>query len=114
MGRLEGQGDFMPAPKGLAYEEKGLLHFGGYQGDAARRYLFAFAGSDLAQVHHADGGFFHTLRLSSGKDDIRHPCGEDWYRGRYRVLDRNNFVVSWDVTGPRKAYRMATFYRRVA
>jgi hypothetical protein len=111
-GKLAGNASFTPAPQGLIYDEAGLLRFGSYQGEAARRYLFAFDQPDVAQVRHVDGSLFHPLGLSSGKDDIQHQCGEDLYRGRYRVLDRNRFVASWDVTGPRKRYRMATLYAR--
>ncbi|HEY2835994.1 MAG TPA: DUF6314 family protein [Rhizomicrobium sp.] len=111
-GRLTGSASFTPVPQGLTYDEAGLLRFGAYQGEAACRYLFAFDRDDAAQVRHADGSLFHPLNLSTGKDDIRHQCGEDLYLGRYRVLDRNRFVASWDVAGPRKRYRMATLYTR--
>jgi len=111
-GKLAGRASFAPTPQGLTYDEAGLLRFGAYQGEAARRYLFVFDRPDAAQVRHADGSLFHPLGLSSGKDDILHQCGEDHYRGRYRVLDRNRFVASWDVAGPRKRYRTATFYAR--
>ena len=113
IGRLTGRGEFAPTPKGLVYDEAGLLRFGGYQGEAARRYLFAFERPTAASVRHADGSLFHLLDLSSGKDEIRHQCAEDHYRGRYRVLRQDAFAVTWDVTGPRKHYRMATFYKRV-
>ena len=112
IGRLAGLGIFAPAPQGLAYDENGLLRFGGYQGEATRRYLFAFDQTDAAVVRHADDSLFHRLNLSAGKDDIQHQCAEDYYRGRYRVLDENRFVTIWDVTGPRKRYRMATLYTR--
>jgi hypothetical protein len=111
-GRLTGSATFAPAPQGLMYGEAGLLRFGAYQGEAARRYLFAFDRAGATSVHYADGSLFHPLNLSVGKDDIRHHCGEDHYRGRYRVLNANAFAVSWDVTGPRKRYRMATLYTR--
>lgn len=94
------------------YDEAGRLRFGGYQGEAARRYLFAFVRPEAASVHHADGSLFHALNLSSGRDDVHHQCAEDHYRGRYRVLDQNAFTVTWDVTGPRKRYHMTTFYKR--
>jgi len=112
VGRLHGSGNFAPAPQGLIYDEAGQLRFGCYQGEAARRYLFAFVQPETASVHHADGSLFHALNLSSGRDDIHHQCAEDHYRGRYRVLNWDEFIVTWDVTGPRKRYHMATFYRR--
>ena len=111
-GRLTGSGKFTAAGQDLVYDETGLLRLGSYEGQASRRYVFAFGCSTAAHVHHADGRPFHALDLSSGKHDIRHHCGEDRYRGRYRVLDPDAFVVSWEVAGPRKRYRMATFYLR--
>ena len=114
IGRLAGSGDFAPAPQGLAYEESGLLRFGRYQGEAKRRYLFAFDRPDAAQVYHGDGGFFHALDLSTGKDGIQHHCGQDHYRGRYHVLDENRFVTAWDVTWPRKRYRATTIFVRAS
>lgn len=112
VGRLAGSANFASASQGLMYDETGLLHFGSYRGEAARRYLFAFDRIHAASVHHADGSPFHWLDLSSGRDDIHHQCGEDHYRGRYRVLGRDQFVASWDVAGPRKRYRMATIYKQ--
>ena len=111
-GKLAGNANFAPAPQGLAYDETGLLRFGHYEGETARRYLFAFDRPDAAHVHHADGSLFHPLNLSAGLDNIEHQCGEDHYRGRYRVLWRDRFAVSWDVSGPRKRYRMSTLYKR--
>ena len=111
-GRLNGRANFTTARQGLLYDETGLLCFGRYRGEAERRYLFAFDGPDAASVHHADGRLFHRLSLMFGRADIHHQCCEDHYRGRYRVLDRDAFAVSWDVAGPRKRYRMATFYNR--
>jgi hypothetical protein len=113
VGRLAGHGNFAAGPVGLIYDETGFLRFGGYQGQAARRYLFAFDRCDTAHVYHIDGSLFHPLNLSSGTDDILHRCGKDQYRGRYRVLNRDAFVVTWDVAGPRKRYRMATFHARL-
>lgn len=111
-GRLSGSGSFVPAPRALIYEERGLLRFGGYQGEAAWRCLFAFDGIETASVHHADGNPFHRLNLSSGQDEVQHLCGKDHYRGRYRVLDPDSFIVNWNVAGARKNYRMATIYAR--
>lgn len=111
-GRLAGYANFTAAPQGLIHDEAGLLRFGGYEGEATRRYLFAFDRPGAAFVHHADGSPFHELDLSSGLANIAHHCGGDIYRGRYWVLDKEEFVVSWAVSGPRKRYRMTTFYRR--
>jgi hypothetical protein len=112
VGRLTGRGIFETATDGLAYDEAGALCFGNYRGEATRRYLLVMDGPGICTVRHAGGGLFHKLDLSSGRADINHWCGEDRYRGRYRILDQNGFVVAWDVAGPRKRYRMATVYTR--
>lgn len=113
VGRLTGQVIFTPSADGLIQDEEGSLQFGGYLGPATRRYHLVIDGPSSGMVHHADGSLFHALDLAPGRADILHRCGEDIYRGRYRVLDENRFAVSWQVTGPRKQYRLATLHRRL-
>ena len=112
MGRLTGWAAFTSSADGLVHDETGDLSFGAYQGNAVRRYHLTIADPSIGTVHHADGTLFHALDLTSGMADILHRCGEDTYRGRYRVLDESWFTVSWQVTGPRKRYRLATSLRR--
>ncbi len=112
MGRLTGWAVFTSSADGLIHEEKGDLSFGAYRGPVARRYHLAIESPFTGMVRHWDGSLFHALDLVSGTAGILHRCGEDHYRGRYRVLDENRFTVSWQVTGPRKQYRLATLYRR--
>lgn len=113
VGRLIGRAIFTPSADGLIHDEEGELRFGAHLGPASRRYRLIVDGSSSGTVHHADGSLFHALDLASGRTDILHRCGEDMYRGRYRVLDENRFAVSWRVTGPRKRYRLATLHRRL-
>ena len=112
VGRLTGQSVFAPIDQGLSYDEAGELCFGAYRGQATRRYRFMIDGPGTGAVRHADGSLFHKLDLSSGLADIDHSCGEDHYRGRYRILHQDGFAVTWNVAGPRKRYRMATIYTR--
>jgi hypothetical protein len=111
-GRLAGWADFVPSDDGLIHDEEGDLRFGAYQGPVTRRYHLVIDAPSAGMVRHADGSLFHALDLGSGRADILHRCGEDHYRGRYRVLDQDRFTVSWQVTGPRKQYRLATLHRR--
>lgn len=111
-GRLAGWAIFTPSIDGLIHDEMGDLSFGAYRGPVTRRYHLIADNSSTGMVRHADGSLFHALDLASGMADILHSCGEDRYRGRYRVLDRNCFTVSWQVAGPRKQYRLATLHRR--
>lgn len=111
-GRLTGWAIFAPSADGLIHDEEGDLRFGAYQGPVTRRYHLVIDSPSSGMVRHADGSLFHALELTSGTAEIRHRCGEDVYRGRYRVLDENRFTLSWQVTGPRKQYRLATLHRR--
>jgi hypothetical protein len=112
MGRLTGWAVFTPSADGLIHDETGDLSFGAYRGPVTRRYHLIANGSSTGIVRHADGSLFHALDLVSGTADILHACGEDNYRGRYRVLDGNRFTVSWQVVGPRKQYCLSTLHRR--
>lgn len=112
LGRLTGWATFAPSADELVHDEEGHLKFGAYRGPATRRYHLVIDHPSGGMVRHADGSPFHPLELLSGTAEIRHRCGGDDYRGRYRVLDENRFTVSWQVTGPRKQYRLATLYRR--
>lgn len=111
-GRLTGWAVFTPSADGLVHDEAGDLSFGAYRGPVTRTYHLAIESPSTGIVRHADGSLFHALNLMSGMADILHACGDDRYRGRYRVLDGNRFSVSWEVTGPRKQYRLATLHRR--
>ena len=112
VGRLTGWAAFTPSADGLIHDEIGDLRFGAYLGPATRLYHLVINGPAEAMVRHADGTPFHALDLASGRAAILHRCGDDDYRGRYRVLDENRFTVSWQVAGPRKQYRLATLHRR--
>jgi hypothetical protein len=113
-GRLEGRMTIAPDPGGLVQDEAGWLRFGGHQGGATSRYLIGIERPTQASIRHADGRPFHALDLSTGIADIQHQCAEDHYRGRYRVLHPDSYLVTWHVTGPRKHYRLATRHVRMA
>ena len=113
VGRLTGYATFTQAPDGLIHDETGDLQFGAYRGPATRRYRLAIDQLSAGDMHHADGSLFHRLDLASGRAEILHQCGGDQYRGRYRVLHDGCFAVTWQVTGPRKQYRLATLHTRL-
>ncbi len=114
IGRLTGYATFAPATDGLAYDESGDLRFGSYLGHAIRRYHLVIDRPTAGEMRHADGTRFHELDLASGTANILHHCARDCYRGKYRILHENCFVAVWQVTGPRKDYRLATLHTRIA
>lgn len=111
--RLEGCAVFTTAAAGLRYDETGILRFGAHEGPAAQNYLYVPRGS-AAEVRFGDGRFFHAVDLASGRAETEHLCGEDFYRGRYRLLGPDCWWLAWAVTGPRKDYLMATRHLRKA
>lgn len=105
--RFLGTALWMPENGGLAYEEKGVMRIDGQKPmQAERRYFWA---EDLS-VHFDDGRFFHRVPAWGGETD--HWCDPDSYHGTYDFSSWPDFRVIWEVSGPRKAYRSVSEYRR--
>ena len=51
---------------------------------------------------------------AAGTAEAVHRCGADLYRGTFRVLGSDEWVVEWVVSGPRKDYHMVTCHYRVS
>jgi len=109
-GRFAGQATFHPRPDGwLDYVETGTLTVGdGTPMRAERRYLWRVDGQG-AEVRFADGRPFHAFDWDGAR--ATHPCGDDTYRVRYDFSGWPEWIAAWDVTGPRKDYRMVTRHR---
>jgi hypothetical protein len=91
---------------GLAYTESGEMRIPGHAPmQVERRYRWD---SDLA-VYFEDGRFFHHVPPGGG--ETAHWCDPDQYDGVYDFGTWPEFRVTWQVRGPRKAYRMVTTYR---
>lgn len=105
--RFTGQAEWRPVPAGLDYRETGTLVLAGQRMQAERRYLWR---PDLS-VCFADGRFFHQVPPQGG--ETAHWCAPDRYEGHYDFTAWPEFRVRWRVTGPRKAYRMTSHYRRL-
>ena len=52
-----------------------------------------------------DGRFFHRFRPEGAAAGTDHPCGPDLYRVAYDFAAWPAWSVTFDVSGPRKAYR---------
>lgn len=114
-GEFAGVAEFAAAPDGdeVLWHESGRLRLDAYDGPASRRLVLVPAG-DAWEVRFADGSPFHDLDLASGRCAAAHHCGEDRYEGEVRVAGSDELVVTWDVTGPGKAQRIESRYRRRA
>ena len=72
---------------------------------AERRYLWQDTGAGLA-VHFEDGRFFHAFAALEGSPEAHHHCPPDDYAVRYEFTGWPVWRAVWQVSGPRKDYRM--------
>ena len=111
-GRFEGEATLSPEGEALRYLENGVLTLPGAPPMAATRvYLWHPAPGGVA-VHFDDGRFFHAIALDGPRPEAMHDCPPDTYRVAYDFTGWPVWRAVWDVTGPRKDYRMASLYTR--
>lgn len=109
-GRFEGRAHFRPADGGLDYTEEGWLCMaGGHPLRAERRYRWRSDGA-LIRVDHADGRPFHAFDPLDPA--AAHDCAPDSYRVVYDFARWPAWRAQWQVSGPRKDYRLVSDYRR--
>ncbi|WP_373353266.1 DUF6314 family protein [Pseudoroseicyclus sp. CXY001] len=110
-GRFTGEAVLTGEGEALRYREEGLLTLGGRAPlKAARVYLWELSGGRL-RMFFEDGRAFHEV--TGEAPAALHPCGEDLYRVRYNFAQWPEWRAVWEVSGPRKDYRMDTRYRRL-
>lgn len=92
---------------GMKYVETGIMTVADAATlEARQEYMWK---EDLT-VWFSDGRFFHRVPATGGV--VSHWCTPDQYDGHYDFGAWPAFSVTWDVSGPRKAYRMTSQYRR--
>ncbi|WP_455385467.1 DUF6314 family protein [Acidihalobacter prosperus] len=111
-GAAQGEANFRLSGDGLDYRETADVRFAGHAGRASREYRYRLIDQGCAEVFFADGRPFHRLDLRRGRWRVEHVCGEDVYRGSFRVLGPGLWVVRWKVRGPRKNLRITSVYER--
>jgi hypothetical protein len=105
-----GTATFTPDPAGLTYAEAGRLALpDGTTLAAERRYLWRESEDGIA-VLFADGRPFHSFGTANPL--AAHWCDPDTYRVAYDFAAWPAWSATWDVTGPRKDYRMRSHYSR--
>ncbi|WP_246731784.1 DUF6314 family protein [Methylocapsa sp. S129] len=120
---LEGVASFLPdGPGALLYRESGQLTLAdGRALQAARSYRYRFLAGAVA-IDFADGSDKGRLfvRLAFGPSATAqaeasaiHHCGADVYRVLYRLSLPSAFETDIAVSGPNKAYRAISRYRRL-
>ena len=85
-------------------------------GEAIARRLAADGLHVVAVARGADklAQVVNTIATAGGSAEAIHQCGNDLYRGTFRVTGPEEWVVEWSVGGPRKDYHMVTRYCRVS
>ncbi|SFT66759.1 DUF6314 family protein [Sedimentitalea nanhaiensis] len=97
-----------PQAQGLGYVENGELKVQGHVPISASQNFSWRA--DLS-VWFSDGRYFHTVPARGGPTS--HWCDPDQYDGAYDFDFWPVFTVTWQVSGPRKSYRMISTYHRI-
>jgi hypothetical protein len=109
IGEVWGEARFTPDADGLTCREEGVMRFRGADYHAERVSLWRFPESGRIEVRYADGRPFHDFDI--GRPQAVHNCGADRYSVSYSFGTRD-WTSVWEVSGPGKAYRMTTRYRR--
>lgn len=109
----EGHVLFSPDDAGLVYDETSEMTLGdGRRLSGTRRYLWQPQPEGGIAVRFEDGRLFHRIAPQGLIQEDRHDCPPDLYAGAYDFTGWPEFRVRWQVSGPRKDYRMVTVYRR--
>ncbi|ATI42140.1 hypothetical protein CBW24_09030 [Pacificitalea manganoxidans] len=109
-GRFEGTARLTPDGGGLRYDETGLLSLpGAAPMQASRSYLWRAIDQRIA-VLFEDGRPFHEFAVTADTARATHWCDPDDYRVSYSFETWPNWQAEWQVSGPRKSYRMISSY----
>ena len=110
----QGQGTLRLSRDGddLRYDEEVTLDMPGQPPiTGTRAYLWRACPSGI-EVRFDDGRAFHTIGLSARAPSDVHYCDPDIYRVSYDMGHWPVWSATWDVSGPRKDYRMETLFAR--
>ncbi len=107
--RLKGTCVFTRSGPRLLQDESGWLETPEGRFQASRRYVWA-ASEGLLEVSFADMRPFHSIPLGERSPETVHLCPPDRYHVAYDFADWPNWQTIWTVEGPRKDYRMKSYF----
>lgn len=111
-GTFQGSANIAPDGENHVYGERGTLTLEtGATFTSERRYIWRAAGPGRISAFFDDGRAFHEIALD-GRTDATHLCPPDTYRVSYDFAAWPIWRATWQVTGPRKDYRMTATYQR--
>ena len=102
----------------LAYKEEGVLtlNAGNALDDVTKRYIYKLEGGGIA-VYFNDGpnkgNLFHHLEFdNNGIAITTYDCPPDIYKTKMHLKFPDAFEIIYDVNGPKKQYRIKSYYER--
>lgn len=105
-----GQANFTWHEARLLYQEAGLVTApNGSTLQAERTYFWQLGETNQIDVYFDDERYFHSFSGVAPFAD--HLCGDDYYKVNYNFDQWPLWESSWQVTGPRKDYRMISRYQ---
>lgn len=108
---FDGEAVFSTAREGMDYQETGkLIRPGTAAMSATQRYHWRQEGDEIA-VFFADDRPFHRISPDA-VSSASHDCPPDFYQVAYDFSDFSCWSAEWTVRGPRKDYKMCSYYRR--
>jgi hypothetical protein len=95
-----------------AFSERLRLTADGTGMEARRDYRLLDRGRTM-EISFMDGRPFIALRATA-RQSCFHLCGDDEYRGTFIIRDKDNWIETWQVQGPRKRYRSLGVFARIS
>ncbi len=112
-GHFNGRARLWRSLDGLAYHEEGMLDLGAATAlKAERKYFWQIQVPSRIEVYFEDGRFFHAFHPNEKQWQAEHICSPDHYQVAYEFKANTHWQSVWDVSGPKKSYRMVSNYSR--
>ena len=113
LGSFHGHARLWRSLDGLAYHETGELAFaGGSPMLAERKYVWQIQHQNVIDVFFDDGRYFHSFNPTGSHWQTEHICSPDRYEVSYDFASPTRWQSSWNVSGPRKRYRLTSVFTR--
>ena len=108
---LSGKAIFTTEDNIFYYKETGVIKSDNFESKAHQDYTWIMRPNSW-KINFSDGSYFHDLELENTKQEVYYKCGNDIYKGRFKLNIPKEYEVIWNVSGPHKNYISHTCYNR--